>query len=152
INASIRPVMQEHLDAIADGMRTHGVANEATIARSNGGMQRANTIRSWPVAALLSGPAAGVAGAARAAADAGIADADLVTVDMGGTSADIGIVRDGAPLLSSDEHIAQMPLLVPTTAVSAIGAGGGSIIWVDELGMLKVGPESLGADPAPACY
>lgn len=152
INASIRPVMQGYLDSIAEGMRQHKVAAEATIARSNGGMQRAHTIRSWPVAALLSGPASGVAGAARVAADAGLTDADLVTVDVGGTSADIGIVREGAPLLSSDEHIAQMPLLVPTTAVSAIGAGGGSIIWVDDLGMLKVGPESLGADPAPACY
>lgn len=152
INASIRPVMQDYLDSIAEGMKGHGVVNEATIARSNGGMQRAHTIREWPVAALLSGPAAGVAGAARTAADAGMTDADLVTVDVGGTSADIGIVRGGAPLLSSDEHIAQMPLLVPTTAVSAIGAGGGSIIWVDDLGMLKVGPESLGADPAPACY
>jgi N-methylhydantoinase A len=152
INASIRPVMQEYLDSIAAGMREHGLANEPTIARSNGGMQRAHTIRDWPVAALLSGPACGVAGAARVAADAGLVDADLVTVDVGGTSADIGVVRHGQPLLSGDENIAGMPVLVPSIAVSAIGAGGGSIIWVDQLGNLKVGPRSLGADPGPAAY
>ncbi|MDQ7908027.1 hydantoinase/oxoprolinase family protein [Phytohabitans sp. ZYX-F-186] len=152
INASIRPIMQAYLDEIAEGMRGHGLANEATIARSNGGMQRAHTIRAWPVAALLSGPAAGVAGAARAAAESGWDRADLITIDVGGTSADIGVVRAGSPLLSAEETIAQMPVLVPTIAVSAIGAGGGSIIWVDELGTLKVGPQSLGADPAPACY
>lgn len=152
INASIRPVMQQYLDQIAEGMEALGLINEATIARSNGGMQRAHTIRAWPVAALLSGPAAGVAGAARAAAESGWERADLITIDVGGTSADIGVVRHGSPLLSSEETIAGMPVLVPTIAVSAIGAGGGSIIWLDELGSLKVGPESLGADPGPASY
>lgn len=151
-NAAIRPIMQNYLDRIAEGMRGHGLANEATVARSNGGMQRAHTIRAWPVAALLSGPAAGVAGAARVAEEAGWSGADLITIDVGGTSADIGVVRHGAPLLSSEETIADLPVLVPTIAVSAIGAGGGSIIRVDEIGNLKVGPRSLGADPAPACY
>jgi len=152
INASIRPVMREYLTRVAEGMHDLGLRNEATVARSNGGMQRAHTIRAWPVAALLSGPAAGVAGAAGAAAESGWASADLITVDVGGTSADIGVVRAGAPLLSSEEEIAHMPVLVPTIAVSAIGAGGGSVIWVDEIGSLKVGPESLGADPGPASY
>ena len=152
INASIRPVMEEYLDEIASGMHDLGLANEATVARSNGGMQRAHTTREWPVGALLSGPAAGVAGAARAAADSGWVQADLITIDMGGTSADIGVVRMGLPLLSSEETIAHMPVLVPTIAVSAIGAGGGSVVWLDELGNLKVGPRSLGADPGPASY
>jgi N-methylhydantoinase A len=75
-----------------------------------------------------------------------------MTLDVGGTSADIGIVRDGRPVLSSEEHIAEFPVLIPTVAVSSIGAGGGSIIWLDPTGSLKVGPRSVGADPGPACY
>jgi N-methylhydantoinase A len=152
VNAAIRPVMQRYLDEVVRGMLAEGLGTEPRVARSNGGMQRSQTIREWPVAALLSGPAAGVAGAARAGRDAGWPQADLITVDVGGTSADIGIVRGGAPVLSSDEHIAGMPVLIPTIAVSSIGAGGGSVIWADSLGSLKVGPQSLGADPGPACY
>lgn len=152
VNAAIRPVMQTYLDEVVRGMSAEGLGTEPRVARSNGGMQRSRTIREWPVAALLSGPAAGVAGAARSARDAGWSDADLITCDVGGTSADIGIVRRGAPVLSADEHIAGMPVLIPTVAVSSIGAGGGSVIWADSLGALKVGPRSLGADPGPACY
>src|SRR5204862_381117 len=96
--------------------------------------------------------AAGVAGAAAAAADAGWEMADLMTLDVGGTSADIGVIRGGRPVLSSEEHIADFPLLIPTIAVSSIGAGGGSILWLDPTGSLKVGPRSVGADPGPACY
>ena len=107
---------------------------------------------SGPVVALLSGPAAGVAGAADAAEDAGWPDADLMTLDVGGTSADIGVIRDGQPVLSSEEVVGEFPVLVPTVAVSSIGAGGGSIIWLDSTGSLKVGPRSVGADPGPACY
>src|SRR5947208_4938718 len=109
-------------------------------------------MRQRPVVALLSGPAAGVAGAAAAAADAGWEAADLMTLDVGGTSADIGVIRSGRPVLSSEEHIADFPLLIPTIAVSSIGAGGGSILWLDPTGSLKVGPRSVGADPGPACY
>ncbi len=110
------------------------------------------SLRGRPVVALLSGPAAGVSGAAEVARDAGWEAADLMTLDVGGTSADIGIVRDGRPVLSSEEHIAEFPVLIPTVAVSSIGAGGGSIIWLDPTGSLKVGPRSVGADPGPACY
>jgi N-methylhydantoinase A len=78
--------------------------------------------------------------------------ADLMTLDVGGTSADIGVIRGGRPVLSSEEHIADFPLLIPTIAVSSIGAGGGSILWLDPTGSLKVGPRSVGADPGPACY
>jgi N-methylhydantoinase A len=75
-----------------------------------------------------------------------------MTLDVGGTSADIGVIRGGRPVLSAEEHIAEFPLLLPTIAVSSIGAGGGSIIWLDQAGSLKVGPRSVGADPGPACY
>src|SRR5436305_1113179 len=87
-----------------------------------------------------------------AAADAGWEAADLMALDVGGTSADIGVIRSGRPVLSSEEHIADFPLLIPTIAVSSIGAGGGSILWLDPTGSLKVGPRSVGADPGPACY
>ena len=75
-----------------------------------------------------------------------------MTLDVGGTSADIGVVRAGRPVLSAEERVADFTILVPTVAVSAIGAGGGSIIWVDATGALKIGPKSTGADPGPACY
>src|SRR5438105_4554729 len=89
---------------------------------------------------------------AAAATEAGWETADLMTLDVGGTSADIGVIRGGRPVLSSEEHIADFPLLIPTIAVSSIGAGGGSILWLDPTGSLKVGPRSVGADPGPACY
>ena len=106
-----------------------------------------------PVVALLSGPAAGVAGAAAAAQDAGWEAADLMTARC---RRHLGRYRRHprrpAGAESSEEHIADFPLLIPTIAVSSIGAGGGSILWLDPTGSLKVGPRSVGADPGPACY
>ena len=152
INAYVRPVIERQVAQLVRGLAERGVRTPARGARSNGGMELLRGIAARPVVALLSGPAAGVAGAAAAALDAGWHQADLMTIDVGGTSADIGIVRAGRPVLSSEEHIADFPILIPTIAVSAIGAGGGSIIWIDPAGSLKVGPRSVGADPGPACY
>jgi N-methylhydantoinase A len=152
INAGIRPIVETYIDRLEQGLAARTIAAPARIARSNGGAELARSLRRRPVAALLSGPAAGVAGAAAAARDAGWHQADLMTLDVGGTSADIGVIRGGRPVLSSEEHIADFPLLMPTIAVSSIGAGGGSIIWHDPAGALKVGPRSVGADPGPACY
>lgn len=152
VNAYVRPTVEAYLDELLAGLADRGIATPARVSRSNGGMELAATMRERPVVALLSGPAAGVSGAASAAAAAGWPDADLVTVDVGGTSADIGVIRAGKPVLSSEEHIADFPLLIPTVAVSSIGAGGGSQLWVDSTGTLKVGPRSVGSDPGPACY
>src|SRR5204862_483441 len=152
INASIRPIVEGYVERLDRGLAERAIATPARVARSNGGAELAETMRQRPVVALLSGPAAGVAGAAAAAADAGWEMADLMTLDVGGTSADIGVIRGGRPVLSSEEHIADFPLLIPTIAVSSIGAGGGSILWLDPTGSLKVGPRSVGADPGPACY
>jgi N-methylhydantoinase A len=152
INASIRPLVEGYVGRLVAGLEDHRINTPARIARSNGGAELAGSLRDRPVVALLSGPAAGVSGAAEVARDAGWEAADLMTLDIGGTSADIGIVRDGRPVLSSEEHIADFPVLIPTVAVSSIGAGGGSIIWLDPTGSLKVGPRSVGADPGPACY
>jgi N-methylhydantoinase A len=152
VNAYIRPTVETYLDQLLAGLGERGIETPARAARSNGGMELAATMRGRPVVALLSGPAAGVTGAAAAALDAGWAAADLMTVDVGGTSADIGVIRQGRPVLSSEEHVADFPMLIPTIAVSSIGAGGGSEIWLDETASLKVGPRSVGADPGPACY
>lgn len=152
VNASIRPLVEGYVNRLVAGLEDHRIGTPARIARSNGGAELAGSLRDRPVVALLSGPAAGVSGAAEVARDAGWEAADLMTLDIGGTSADIGIVRDGRPVLSSEEHIAEFPVLIPTVAVSSIGAGGGSIIWLDPTGSLKVGPRSVGADPGPACY
>ncbi|MGH7102066.1 MAG: hydantoinase/oxoprolinase family protein [Acetobacteraceae bacterium] len=152
INASVRRIVESYVDRLSGGLAERGIASAAMIARSNGGAELATSIRRRPVVALLSGPAAGVSGAAAEAADAGWHAADLMTLDVGGTSADLGVIRDGRPVLSSEEHIADFPLLIPTIAVSSIGAGGGSILWLDAAGTLKVGPRSVGADPGPACY
>ena len=152
INASVRPIVEAYVGRLIDGLGARNLAVPARVARSNGGAELAQTMRERPVVALLSGPAAGVAGAAHAAEDAGWDKADLMTLDVGGTSADIGVIRDGAPVLSSEELVGEFPVLIPTVAVSSIGAGGGSIIWVDGTGSLKVGPRSVGADPGPACY
>ncbi|MDH4989315.1 hydantoinase/oxoprolinase family protein [Aquamicrobium lusatiense] len=152
INAYVRPNVVGYLDHLVSGTRELGLAAEPRVIRSNGGMQRASTIRRNPVTSLLSGPAAGVSAAAAVARAAGMEGADLVTVDVGGTSVDVGIVRAGQPLLSAEEHISDFPVLTPCIAVSSVGAGGGSMIWLDELGALKVGPRSVGADPGPACY
>jgi N-methylhydantoinase A len=152
INASVRPIVESYVQRLTDGLRERGLSIPARIARSNGGAELARTMRDRPVVALLSGPAAGVAGAADAAEDAGWAAADLMTLDVGGTSADIGVIRDGQPVLSSEELVGDFPVLIPAVAVSSIGAGGGSIIWVDTAGSLKVGPRSVGAVPGPACY
>jgi N-methylhydantoinase A len=152
VNASIRPIVEGYIERLDRGLAERAIGTPARVARSNGGAELAATMRQRPVVALLSGPAAGVAGAAAAAADAGWEAADLMTLDVGGTSADIGVIRGGRPVLSSEEHIADFPLLIPTIAVSSIGAGGGSILWLDPTGSLKVGPRSVGADPGPACY
>ena len=152
LNASIRPIVEAYLNRLTAGLAERGLALPPLVARSNGGAELATTLRHRPVVALLSGPAAGVAGAAATADDAGWTSADLMTLDVGGTSADIGVIRAGRPVLSSEEQVGEFPVLVPTIAVSSIGAGGGSILWLDPTGSLKVGPRSVGADPGPACY
>tara|TARA_B100000686_G_scaffold148603_1_gene155954 strand:- start:991 stop:2271 length:1281 start_codon:yes stop_codon:yes gene_type:complete len=107
-------------------------------------------MRRNPVTALFSGPAAGVMGAVRQAALSGYDN--LVTFDMGGTSTDVCLVEDGEPELTSQTEIGGLPVRTPLFDIVSIGAGCGSIVWVDEGGMLRVGPQSAGADPGPACY
>ncbi|MBV9116880.1 MAG: hydantoinase/oxoprolinase family protein, partial [Acetobacteraceae bacterium] len=110
INASVRPILDAYIGRLVEGLEARGLATPARVARSNGGAELAATLRERPVAALLSGPAAGVSGAAHAAADAEWAAADLMTLDVGGTSADIGVIRAGAAVLSSEEQVGDFPV------------------------------------------
>jgi N-methylhydantoinase A len=107
-------------------------------------------MRQSAITALYSGPAAGVVGATRQAACSGFDN--LITFDMGGTSTDVCLVQEGHPSLASESEIDGLPIRTPVLDIVSVGAGGGSIAWVDDGGMLRVGPDSAGADPGPACY
>jgi N-methylhydantoinase A len=150
LNAYVGPPMERYVDRLHAILGDAGVGCAPYLTRSNGGVMRTDTARKEAVQTLLSGPAAGVIGATDLARRAGLQNA--ITFDMGGTSADISIVVGGAVGYSRDEHIGDFPVVVPAVAISSIGAGGGSIATVDSAGVLKVGPESAGADPGPACY
>ena len=120
------------------------------IMQSRGGISGAGSALVKPVSTLLSGPAAGVIGGVHAGAEAGLSD--LITIDIGGTSSDVALVRDGKPLIGSDGKIGTYPLRQPMIDVDTIGAGSGSIAWIDPAGGLRVGPRSAGSNPGPACY
>jgi N-methylhydantoinase A len=120
------------------------------VTRSNGGIMPVAAARGQTVATVLSGPASGVIGAAYVAGRAGLSN--VITLDVGGTSADIAVVENGRPRTSTGEHVGGVPVMMPVVGVTAIGAGGGSVAWVDEVGVPKVGPRSTGARPGPACY
>ncbi|WP_137283738.1 hydantoinase/oxoprolinase family protein [Halorussus salinisoli] len=121
------------------------------VMQSNGGIADAETVRDHAVTTCLSGPAAGVVGA-HATAEGATDTAGVVTFDMGGTSSDVSLVREGDVERTTEAEIGGRPVGVPMVDVTTVGAGGGSIAWVDSGGALRVGPESAGANPGPACY
>src|SRR5205814_6876065 len=139
-----------HLAGLADSRRGLGVPAVPLVMRSRGGVVSAALAAQQPVTLFLSGPAAGVIGAGFAAERSGVRD--FVSLDMGGTSNDVGVVREGKPLLASEGSIGPYPVRTPMVDVNTIGAGGGSIAWIDAAGGLRVGPRSAGAEPGPACY
>ncbi|MER8767005.1 hydantoinase/oxoprolinase family protein [Mesorhizobium sp. M0968] len=139
-----------YLGSLQRALRDHGTRCEPMITKSNGGIMSAENGKRDSVHLLLSGTASGVIGASFIADSAGIRN--LLTLDIGGTSADVALIIDGKPQRGTGELIGEFPLYVPTISVSSIGEGGGSIAWLDEQGGLKVGPESAGASPGPACY
>jgi N-methylhydantoinase A len=150
INAYVGPVMERYLKRFDEGGRAMGIRPPLTIFQSNGGITSASAASRLPVRVLHSGPAAGVHGAVQVARDAG--HAHVITFDMGGTSCDVCLIRDGTPLLTGEKELVGFPVRSPMIDVHSIGAGGGSIAWVDKGGLLQVGPQSAGADPGPACY
>jgi N-methylhydantoinase A len=149
-DAYLRPVVKRYLEGLAETLKNLGVSAVPLIMRSRGGIVSAALAARQPVTLFLSGPAAGVMGATFAAERSGVGD--FVSLDMGGTSNDVAVVRGGAPLLASAGSIGPYPVRTPMVDVSTIGAGGGSIAWIDGAGGLRVGPRSAGAEPGPACY
>jgi N-methylhydantoinase A len=150
-DAYIKPVLQRYLRAVDQGFRAMGVQRPWNLLKSNGGYMSSALAAERPVPLLLSGLAGGVIGAKYFGDRAGVAN--LFTLDMGGTSCDIGIIRDGQQLYANEFDVAWgVPITLPCVAVTTIGAGGGSIAWLDKGGFLHSGPQSAGARPGPAAY
>jgi N-methylhydantoinase A/oxoprolinase/acetone carboxylase beta subunit len=149
-DAYLGPVVKRYLAGLADTLHGLGVGAPPLIMRSRGGIVSAALAAQQPVTLFLSGPAGGVIGARFAAERSGVRD--FVSLDMGGTSNDVGVVHAGAPLLAGEGTIGPYPVRTPMVDVNTIGAGGGSIAWIDAAGGLRVGPRSAGAEPGPACY
>jgi N-methylhydantoinase A len=149
-DAYLGPVVKRYLAGLADTLRALGIPGVPLIMRSRGGIVSAALAAEQPVTLFLSGPAGGVIGACLAAERSGVRD--FVSLDMGGTSNDVAVVRGGQPLIASEGTIGPYPVRTPMVDISTIGAGGGSIAWIDGAGGLRVGPQSAGAEPGPACY
>lgn len=150
LNAYVGPIISRYMEALTARLTTLRFGGVLLIMQSNGGVATPAEISRRAALSLLSGPAAGPTAGLEHLARAGIAD--CLTVDMGGTSFDVAMVKDGRPVSMTDGVVAQWPLALPTIDIHTIGAGGGSIASVDEGGLLQVGPESAGAKPGPVCY
>jgi N-methylhydantoinase A len=146
LNAAVEPVMRRYLSNLTDRLPGPTI----TVMTSGGGTAGVEFVAAAPVHTLLSGPAAGVVAAGAVARSAGFEDA--IAFDMGGTSTDVCLIRNGQPEVSTSAQIAGLPFRTPAVGIHTVGAGGGSIAWVDTGGALRVGPRSAGADPGPACY
>ena len=149
VDAYLGPVLSTYLLALSAACREEGLP-DPLVMRSSGGVATLDEAAGHAAFALLSGPAAGVVGAARIAALAGFPDA--LAFDMGGTSTDVCAIVGGAARREHEREVGGFPVRLPTLAVHTVGAGGGSIVWRDSGGALRVGPESAGAEPGPACY
>ena len=163
INAAIRPVVGRYLESIERRLADAGVTSELLVMQSSGGVYSSSTAARNPVLMVESGPAAGVIAAANLGEALGYRD--ILSFDMGGTTAKVGLIQDGAPSVTKDysvgshtsaggggQALSGHPVRTPVIDLVEIGAGGGSVAWVDSGGMLRVGPRSAGAEPGPVCY
>jgi N-methylhydantoinase A len=151
VNAAVQPVLDRYVTNLAGRLREGGYAHELLIVQGNGGTLPAGMVVEDAVKTVMSGPAAGVIAAAWTARHAGIEN--IITYDMGGTSSDVALILGGVPSVSAELELDYaMPVHVPMVDVNTLGAGGGSIARIDEAGLLRVGPESAGADPGPIAY
>ncbi len=150
LNAYLQPVISQYLQTLEDGVAAHAPGATIGINQSSGGLMSPARARALPVRTALSGPAAGAVGAAHAARQT--QRRHVITLDMGGTSADVALIRDYRADLAFDRDVAGFPIRLPCVDIETVGAGGGSIAWFDRDGLLKVGPNSAGAEPGPACY
>ena len=148
-DAYLGPVASRYLGALGDAAAAAGLP-EPLVMRSSGGVATPAEAAAHPATILVSGPAAGVVGASRIAQLAGHGDA--IAFDMGGTSTDVCLVAGGRAERSIERSVGGLPIRLPTVDLHTVGAGGGSIVWHDAGGALRVGPQSAGADPGPACY
>jgi N-methylhydantoinase A len=149
MSAYITPIMKRYLDEVQSALGREGLSVPVHITESNGGVMGANVAADKAIVTLFSGPVGGVVGAR--AAGAALGYPDLITIDIGGTSFDVSLVRDGEAAEQSEFELQGLPMLSPAVEVHTIGAGGGSLIR-EVHGALRVGPESAGAHPGPACY
>ena len=157
LNAYVQPIVQHYLASLADDLMAKGIARRSLhVMQSNGGSATFDAGAAFPIHLAESGPVAGVIGAAHIGQLIG--EPNVIALDVGGTTAKTSLVQDGTPRITTeykiehDRQSAGYPILVPTVDIVEIGAGGGSIAWVDSAGALRVGPRSAGADPGPACY
>ena len=150
VNASLMPVMDRYLERFERGVKELGITIAPRVMQSNGGAVTPTAVRRVPVNTFFSGPAGGVVGCMGLGAEVGIHD--QITFDMGGTSTDVCLIREGEPAKKDLREMAGFPVRTRTIDIHTIGAGGGSIAWVDAGGLLKVGPMSAGAYPGPAAY
>ncbi|WP_084145472.1 hydantoinase/oxoprolinase family protein [Amycolatopsis jejuensis] len=150
VNAYTSPLLGTYLERLDEGLRSAGFAGELVVVQSNGGVMDVGYSAGHGVDAVLSGPAGGVVAAVALGERSGYRN--LITADMGGTSYDVCLIHDGKPEVGVDNWISRYRVAVPLVDIHTIGSGGGSIAWVDDAGALRVGPESAGAAPGPACY
>jgi N-methylhydantoinase A len=149
VDAYLGPVLSGYLEALAESCAKAELP-EPLVMRSSGGVASLGDAAAHPAWAIVSGPAGGVVGAAEIARRAGTANA--ISFDMGGTSTDVCLIADGRPERTTERTVGGLPVRLPTVDLHTVGAGGGSVVWRDAGGALRVGPESAGADPGPACY
>ncbi|MEO8135460.1 MAG: hydantoinase/oxoprolinase family protein [Betaproteobacteria bacterium] len=150
IGGYVQPRVAQYLGALQQALKDAGVFAEAMLTKSNGGVMTAEQGKQECVQMILSGTASGVIGASYVAEISGIPR--CMSLDVGGTSADVALIIDGQPQYGTGERIGEFQIYIPSVSVTSVGGGGGSIARVDSFGVLKVGPESAGARPGPACY
>ncbi len=151
VNASVQPLLERYLARLRDELAGQGYGGDVLVMNGNGGMVSSKLVAREAAKTVMSGPASGVMAAAYTGRQAGMPN--LLTYDMGGTSTDVALIRDGAAPVSNEIEIEYaMPIHVPMVDVRTVGAGGGSIASVNAAGLLEIGPESAGADPGPICY
>ncbi len=150
-NSAVRPTVARYVQNLRNELRAQNMTGQINLLRSDGGLMSSEKSEELPVAILMSGPAGGVSGALWIARHAGYEN--LLTLDMGGTSTDVSLIEHGTPRLTRDTEVGDLTVRTSSLDIRTVGAGGGSIAHVPELtGALRVGPESAGADPGPACY
>lgn len=151
VNAAVQPVLDRYVKQLITGLRERGYQQDLLVMRGNGGTVSARLVAETAVNTVMSGPASGVMAAAYTGRQAGFTN--LITYDMGGTSCDVGLILNGVPAVSSELELEYaMPIHVPMVDVHTIGAGGGSVAFINDAGLLQIGPESAGATPGPICY